>query len=318
LVVNVWRTIASGSPSSVTQEVMVRSEDSKGSKLSEVVFAEPAVAMLGVALFLCLWLMGGVVSSWISLSMIAMIGVASVTRYRLHKEAWISWYDSLCEHWMPFTFLALVSVAVGGAIQIIPTVTVNRAENVEDRIEKVYTPLELAGRDIYISEGCYNCHSQMIRMIVPDVLRYGDYSRLGESIYDHPFQWGSKRTGPDVAREGNGRRPNSWHYQHFLDPRSTSPGSNMPAYPWLYDQKADIKALPVKIRTLVNLGVPFPAMTSDEIEQKAIEQSMKISSELKQIDPNIDPASKVVALIAYLQSLGSYETPKTTASTAPH
>jgi len=205
-------------------------------------------------------------------------------------------------------------VAIGGAIQIIPTVTVNRAANIEDHLQTLYTPLELAGRDIYVSEGCYNCHSQMIRTLVPDVLRYGDYSRLGESIYDHPFQWGSKRTGPDLAREAN-RRPASWHYQHFLDPRSTSPGSNMPAYPWLFDDKADIKALPGKIRTMVTLGVPYKPMTRDEIEQGALEQGMKIATELKSTDPNVEADTKVIALIAYLQSLGRFETPKATAAT---
>jgi cytochrome c oxidase cbb3-type subunit I/II len=318
LVVNVWKTIASGSPATVTQEVVVHLPAAKRATMGEMVFAEPSVAMLGLALFICLWLMGGSVTDWVSFAMVGVISVMSIVRFQQHKEHWISWYDRLSEHWVSFTFLALISVAIGGAIQIIPTVTVNRAENIEDRLQKVYTPLELAGRDIYVSEGCYNCHSQMIRMILPDVLRYGDYSRLGESIYDHPFQWGSKRTGPDLAREGNNRRPSSWHYQHMLDPRVTSPGSNMPAYPWLFDQKTDIKALPAKVRTLVNLGVPFPTMTRDEIEQHALEQGVKIATELKTTDPNVQPDTKIIALIAYLQSLGAYETPKTTASaTAP-
>jgi cytochrome c oxidase cbb3-type subunit I/II len=315
LIVNVWKTVASGTPSTVTQEVSVRSENREGSSLSQVVFAEPAVAMLGLVLFLCLWVLGGPVSDWIAFSMVGLIAVLSVLRFQQHKAQWIAWYDNLSEHWMPFTFLALVSVAIGGAIQIIPTVTVNRAENVEDRLQKLYTPLELAGRDIYVSEGCYNCHSQMVRMILPDVLRYGDYSRLGESIYDHPFQWGSKRTGPDLAREGYGRRPSSWHYQHMLDPRVTSPGSNMPAYPWLFDQKTDIKALPTKIRTLVTLGVPFPTMTRNEIEQHALEQGIKIAKELKTTDPNVQPDTKIIAVIAYLQSLGGFDTPAKTAAT---
>jgi cbb3-type cytochrome oxidase cytochrome c subunit len=117
----------------------------------------------------------------------------------------VLWYEKLLHNWLPFTMLTFVAVALGGLIQIIPTITVNTAKNMEDRIQQLYTPLELAGRDIYVSEGCYNCHSQMIRTMLPDVLRYGDYSRLGESIYDHPFQWGSKRTGPDLAREGGAR-----------------------------------------------------------------------------------------------------------------
>ena len=124
---------------------------------------------------------------------------------------------------MPFTVLTFVAVVAGGLIQIIPTVVAQQAANVEDRRQIPYTPLELAGRDLYVSDGCYLCHSQMIRTLVPDVLRYGDYSRLGESIYDHPFQWGSKRNGPDLARVG-GKYPNIWHLRHLEDPRSISAG----------------------------------------------------------------------------------------------
>jgi cytochrome c oxidase cbb3-type subunit I/II len=322
LVFNVLRSIAGAQPVDTTVEVTVQRETREGSRLGEMIFAEPSVAMLGIVLFSCLWLVGGPVADWIALALTALLAVLSVQRFRRHKEEWIRWYDRLSEHWIPFTVLALIAVAVGGAIQIIPTVTVNRAANIEDRLQKVHTPLELAGRDLYVSEGCYNCHSQMIRMLVPDVLRYGDYSRIGESIYDHPFQWGSKRTGPDLAREG-GRRPDSWHYQHMLDPRSTSPGSNMPAYPWLYDAKTDFKALPNKIRTLVHLGVPYPTMTRDEIEQGAREQAMKIAEGLKQTDPNVDPESQIIALIAYLQALGKYDDlqapapPAATAAVAP-
>jgi cytochrome c oxidase cbb3-type subunit I/II len=139
----------------------------------------------------------------------------------------------------------------------------------EDRVQVPYTPLELTGRDVYVSEGCYNCHSQMIRTLVPDVLRYGPksdqgYSRLGESIYDFPFQWGSKRTGPDLAREG-GVRNNLWQYNHLMDPRSMSPGSNMPSYAFLAEKSFDQKSLPRKIAVMVQLGVPYPSMTGTEI-----------------------------------------------------
>src|SRR6185436_2720682 len=116
--------------------------------------------------------------------------------------SWAFWYEKLLENYLPFTVLTFIAAAIGGLLQIIPTVVVNRAENVEGRLQTMYTPLELCGRDLYVSEGCYNCHTQMVRQLVPDVLRYGnqgvtdDYSHLGESIFDHPFQWGSKRTGP--------------------------------------------------------------------------------------------------------------------------
>ena len=221
---------------------------------------------------------------------------------------------------MPFTILTFIAVAIGGMVQIIPAVTVNRADNVEDRLQIPYTPLELAGRDLYVSEGCYNCHSQMIRTMVPDVLRYGAYSRIGESIYDHPFQWGSKRTGPDLAREG-GRRNNVWHYQHMLNPRDLEGKSNMPAYPWLVSKKTDMKALPRKIFVQRKLGVPYDAMTKDEIMQQALEQATKIATGLVDEDviiPVDNPPTtrataiahladkQIIALIAYLQKLGAH------------
>jgi cytochrome c oxidase cbb3-type subunit I/II len=215
-------------------------------------------------------------------------------------------------------------------VQIIPAVVAHGAASVEDRKQVLYTPLELAGRDIYITEGCYNCHSQMIRTIRPDVARYGDWSRLGESIYDHPFQWGSRRTGPDLAREG-GKRTDSWHYNHFMDPRWANKGSIMPSYAWLAEQKLDVKALPGKIAVQrTYLKVPYPAMDKHEIEQSANDQAMKIAMAMapemtripegglfkdlqgkQSVAPeemaNRFAQSKMVALIAYMQKLGTYE-----------
>ena len=204
--------------------------------------------------------------------------------------------------------LAFVAVAIGGAVQIIPTVTVNSSKNVEDRLQKLYTPLELAGRDIYVSEGCYNCHSQMIRTLVPDVMRYGrgqGYSRLGESIYDHPFQWGSKRTGPDLAREG-GKQANIWHYRHLMDPRIQA-GSNMPSYHWMDKKDTDLKSLPKRIAVQRMLGVPYPAWRADEIRQKALDQATEISMDLKNEGAYVAPEKQIIAVIAYLQKLGAFE-----------
>ena len=258
-------------------------------------------------------------------ALLCTIGFAffAVKKFKQNSSDWAQWYEDLAENFMPFSVLVLIAVAIGGIIQIIPTVTVNRASNVEDRLQELYTPLELAGRDIYIAEGCYNCHSQMIRTLVPDVIRYGDYSRLGESIYDHPYQWGSKRTGPDLAREG-GKRGDSWHFVHMLNPRM-NPGSRMPAYPWLFHKDTDFKSLPGKIAVQQRVGVPYPIMTPDEIEQGAREQAMKIATGL--VEEKVDiPAGKdgkqptnpsearkaiedkqIIALIAYLQKLGKYK-----------
>ena len=227
-------------------------------------------------------------------------------------KRWQDWYEKLLLNALPFSVLTFVAVGAGGFIQIVPTIMLHKAENIEDRIQVPYTPLELAGRDIYVSEGCYTCHSQMIRTMVPDVLRYGDYSRLGESIYDHPYQWGSKRTGPDLARVG-GKYPDVWHYRHMENPRSVSVGSNMPSYPWLLEKNTDIAALPAKIRVQRTLGVPFENMSPQEIFDNANAQAKTIADNLRASGVYVAPEKQIVALIAYLQKLGQYETPAATA-----
>ena len=200
----------------------------------------------------------------------------------------------------------IIAAAIGGAIQIIPTVTMQRAHNVEDRLQVPYTPLELAGRDIYVTEGCYNCHSQMIRTMVPDVMRYGDYSRLGESIYDHPFQWGSRRTGPDLAREG-GLRSDDWHYFHMLNPRDVSPGSNMPNYPWLFTKRTKVEQLVPKINAMRRLGVPYDKPVEEVIQAQVDAQATAIVKGLAEKGAVVEPDKQIVALIAYLQKLGTYQ-----------
>ena len=207
---------------------------------------------------------------------------------------------------LPFTALTIAAVFIGGLVQIIPTVMVNTAGSIEGVRQIPYTPLELAGRDIYVREGCYNCHSQQIRTLVGDVLRYGDYSKLGESIYDHPFQWGSKRTGPDLAREG-GKYPNSWHFFHMRDPRQISPGSTMPDYPWLFTDKTDTGALPSKLAVQRRIGVPYAPMTGAEIQQSCDTQGDVIAADLKAAGAEVPPDREIVALISYLQKLGKAE-----------
>jgi cytochrome c oxidase cbb3-type subunit I/II len=186
-----------------------------------------------------------------------------------------------------------------------------------------YTPLEQRGRDLYVREGCYTCHSQMIRTLVPDVLRYGragvaaDYSRLGESIYDRPFQWGSRRIGPDLARVG-GNYNHAWHYRHMEDPRQTSPGSNMPAYPWLLTADTDVGTLPAKLRVQRQLGVPYPEMTPEAIQARVDAQAREIVADLAASGIEVAPEREIIALIAYLQYLGSYEEVTTTADDLAH
>ena len=308
MAVNLWMTLRKGKPVVESREVAVIERGAKDTMGMRDTFLNDPVAYMLVGLFLVLaWLFLPPGADVAALLCAGFFSVLAVKKFRESHRRWSNWYDSLLNNWLPFTVLTFVAVALGGLIQIIPTVTVNRAKNVEDRIQQLYTPLELAGRDLYVSEGCYNCHSQMIRTMLPDVLRYGDYSRLGESIYDHPFQWGSKRTGPDLARLG-GKYPHSWHYDHMMEPRSTSVGSNMPAYPHLFTDKFDQKTLPKKVAVMTRLGVPYPAMTADEIKMQALEQAVKIAEELKAQGKVAAPDTQIVALIAYLQKLGKFDT----------
>ncbi|MEY3717591.1 MAG: hypothetical protein RL285_1466 [Bacteroidota bacterium] len=225
------------------------------------------------------------------------------------------------EHWHRFIerkplqmlFWSLVMVAIGGAIEMIPTFLVK--ENIPSiSAVKPYTPLELHGRDIYISEGCYTCHSQMVRPFRDEVVRYGEYSKAGEFVYDHPFQWGSKRTGPDLARVG-GKYPNSWHFNHMYQPTSTSPKSIMPRYTWLLTTGIDIMRTPKMIKAMQTLGVPYESgyhnrANSDlDLQAKAIAADLTKEKEIKQImefeGVKDLTYTKMVALIAYLQRIGT-------------
>ncbi|MBU2525358.1 MAG: cytochrome-c oxidase, cbb3-type subunit I [Bacteroidetes bacterium] len=220
------------------------------------------------------------------------------------------------------TLLATVAILIGGAVQIIPTLLIKSNIPTISSV-KPYTPLELEGRDIYIREGCVSCHSQMVRPFRSETERYGEYSKAGEYVYDHPFLWGSKRTGPDLHRVG-GKYNDNWHFNHMYDPQSTSQGSLMPAYKWLIRNKLDTDDLQKKMQVMANLGVPY---TEEEIQQAYEDltaQAMKIEESLKN-DPDFvlsyeaDRADKtasgvpfiemhqreIVALIAYLQRLGT-------------
>ena len=202
---------------------------------------------------------------------------------------------------------SLIVILIGGLVEIIPTFLVS--ENVP-KISTVepYTPLELHGRDIYIKEGCYLCHSQMIRPFRSETERYGEYSKAGEFIYDRPFQWGSKRTGPDLHRVG-GKYPHSWHYNHMIEPSSMSPGSIMPAYPWMETNEVDLSSTAAKIRVLKKLGTPYPENFDEVANDYYMEQAETIvadlEEQLKEQEIKVNPKSELVALIAYLQRLGT-------------
>jgi cytochrome c oxidase cbb3-type subunit I/II len=204
-----------------------------------------------------------------------------------------------------FSILATIAVLVGGMIEIIPMFLVK--ENIPTIASvKPYTPLEVMGRDIYIREGCVGCHSQMIRPFRSETERYGEYSKVGEFIYDHPFLWGSKRTGPDLHRVG-GKYPDAWHYNHMENPRSTSPGSIMPNYPWLLTQTIDTNALPGRLKALRKVGVPYRAgYEMGDAQMELAEQAAKVVQNLQAGSvTNTAPDREIIALIAYLQRLGT-------------
>ena len=213
--------------------------------------------------------------------------------------------------------LTLIVISIGGLVEIVPLFFIN------DTVEKVegvrpYTPLELRGRDIYQREGCYLCHSQMIRPFRDEWLRYGHYSLAAESKYDHPFQWGSKRTGPDLARVGN-KYSNEWHVAHMVNPRDVVPQSIMPNYPWLLDTDLDFSDVQNRMRALKMTGVPysesqeeydsnvaeFGADVADQLDILQAEENLMAQALANDYDGQRDRITEMDAMIAYLQMLGT-------------
>ncbi len=306
---NLIRTIRSGSPVTTIIEVPAPERRVReGMTLAQGIFNAPMLYSTLLVVFSCGWGFTSGTVSTVSFVLLVETVLIAMIHMSISGARWSEWYDRLLESWLPFSVLTLLAVVLGGMIQILPTVFSKQAVDYETALQNVYTPLELCGRDIYVREGCYNCHSQMIRPLVGEVLRYGPSARLGQSMYDFPFQWGSKRTGPDLQRVGI-KYPNIWHFQHFENPRSTSIGSNMPAYPWLYSQKANIAALPEKIRVLRILGVPFPERSAEQLREEFLAQGQTIVNDLAKSGVEISPDREVVALIAYIQQLGRYKEP---------
>lgn len=222
-------------------------------------------------------------------------------RFQAHNKE--HWHRKIERRPVRLMILSLVVILIGGIIEMIPTFMIK--SNVPTIASvKPYTPLELQGRDIYVREGCYTCHSQMIRPFRSETARYGEYSKAGEFVYDHPFQWGSKRTGPDLHRIG-GKYPDSWHYNHMYDPSSMSPGSIMPAYPWLLENNLDTSSTPAKIRAMQKMGVPYPKGFDRIANDSLTSQAGRTANNLKKDGIETPAEKEIVALIAYLQRLGT-------------
>jgi len=257
---------------------------------------------------------------------VAMVVVVALLL--LAVAAWLStgdrapsrpaWHAMLEGRPLLFTLLVLVAMLVGGVAELLPTVLVRSAPAAAARGQHPYSALELEGRDVYLREGCYTCHSQMIRPLLAEKLRYGEPSRAEESRYDHPFQWGSKRTGPDLARVAARGYPNLWHWTHLQDPRETSPGSNMPSFAWLESGRVDTEATGRKMMLMYRLGVPYRRADVLDARAHLRRQGEEIVADLAR--SGVTGArwdSEMVALIAYLQSLGRTTTPASAAPAAP-
>ncbi|GAA4794678.1 cytochrome-c oxidase, cbb3-type subunit I [Olivibacter ginsenosidimutans] len=202
-----------------------------------------------------------------------------------------------------FMVIALIVILIGGMVEMVPTFMISSNVPTISSV-KPYTPLELQGRDIYIREGCVNCHSQTVRPFRSETVRYGEYSKAGEFVYDHPFLWGSKRTGPDLHRVGK-KYPNKWHFDHLLDPTITSPGSIMPPYPWLIEQKLDTTNTASKIIAMRKLGVPYPDGYELQANKDLDQQAKSIASDLKANQVDVLSDREIIAIVAYLQRLGT-------------
>ena len=217
------------------------------------------------------------------------------------------WHRILEAKPVMFTVLALIAILIGGIIEFVPTFLIKSNIPTIESVQP-YTPLELHGRDIYIREGCVSCHSQLVRPFRSEVVRYDpndmEYSKAGEYVYDHPFLWGSKRTGPDLHRVGK-KYPDSWHYHHMMDPTTMSPNSIMPPYPWLFDQYIDIDATAGKISAMRTVGVPYEEGFEDLALDIMSSQASDIVNSLSNDGIEVHPESEIVALIAYLQRLGT-------------
>ena len=305
MVINLIATIRKGK--AATYEVTVATREKRGPSAFKLIFGSPVIYSAIVIVLSILLGLAGKIGSAVVLALLLVAIVGAVMSIRAKKLAGTTWHQMIEGNSLAFTVLVLLAILVGGIVEIIPTVATSLNVPVSQAdspyLQQPYSALEIEGRDIYVREGCYVCHSQMIRPFRHETLRYGDYSRMEEFIYDRPFQWGSKRTGPDLHRIG-GKYPNLWHYIHMINPRDTSAGSNMPEYSWLLDGKVDFGRTGSKMATLAKLGVPYTDAEIAGAETDAMGQGALISADLQTQGVTLASDSELTALIGYLQRLG--------------
>jgi len=302
---NLLKTVRAGRPVVVTTEVGVEDAAAPQPGVGAVLAGRPLwFSLVGVG---AVTLLGFVqpMRAVVIIGFVVLLGeLAWILAVRDQEAGKPSWFGIIERKPLSFTVLTLIAILIGGMAELLPTLLVKQAVPAHsDNVQKPYTALELQGRDLYVREGCYTCHSQMVRTLTADAARFGDYSKPEEFIYDHPFQWGSKRTGPDLHRLG-GRYPNLWHYAHLMDPRATSPGSNMPGYRWLEEGRIDAKLARPKLALMQKLGVPYTNDQIDGAEASQHAQADAVVTDLAAQGVAVNWDSEMVALISYLQRLG--------------
>jgi cytochrome c oxidase cbb3-type subunit I/II len=336
MVGNLLATMFAGRKAEVAIDVIVP-QRAVSVPVWSLVRGSPVVLSLVVLVAAMLLGVATPVTSPVLLTLLALLVIVAILVIGMERREHGSWHRLLEGRPLAFTILVVLAILAGGIAELIPAIVLERkvpitttvgaahaeaaspaptgkagvsdttkaaaAPVVSKWTQKPYSPLELEGRDIYVREGCYNCHSQMIRPFRHETLRYGEYSRLEEFIYDHPFQFGSKRTGPDLHRVG-GKFPNLWHYEHLKDPRSTSPGSNMPNYAFLKDRRVDFDRTPTKVAAMKKLGVPYEDEEIHTASELAGAQARLIVEDLAKHSIQVNADSDIVALISYLQRLG--------------
>ncbi len=307
---NLVKTALAGKAVDGQATITVEVKEEREVPWTDILFGRPVVFVAVVAVLVAtMAIVNAEASIFMSAVVIVVAILGTITLQLTAVGGERAWHRMLEGRALLFTVLTAIAVLAGGVAELIPTLLATPPDARASSEVHPYRALELEGRDIYLREGCYNCHSQMIRPFSFETKRYGDPSTLAESQYDHPFQWGSKRTGPDLAREG-GKYPHLWHYRHMLDPRSVSPGSNMPNYAQLAETKVDLDKTETKVRAMRSIGVPYTPQDIATAKTDATEQGRGIALDLKKEGADVDAGSEVVALIAFLQRLGIHAEPK--------
>jgi cytochrome c oxidase cbb3-type subunit I/II len=306
---NLIMTAKSGKAVDGTAEVLVLQKSKVDEpKARSMIFSPPFVLTAAFVVLIVAAGFGEPVAAFGAIVLALCLGIAAVLFKSAEKPGeGPTWHRILEGRALLFSVLTVVAVLAGGIAEIIPAVVAGPSA-IKSETAQPYTALEIEGRDVYLSEGCYTCHSQMIRPFLWETARYGEISMPEESVFDHPFQWGSRRIGPDLARVGAKGYPALWHYEHMLDPRATTPGSNMPPYSHLAENTVDFSETDVKLRAMRSVGVPYSPVEIQGAKQDALAQADEILKQLaEQSEGRVELArdSQLVALIAYLQRLGN-------------